>query len=448
MTHNFARIILLAFIGAVVAGCAKTDRNEATGKGFMVAVNAIVDAPDVQFRIEERTLGAIAFANATQANRYDDLNYTFNFDYSIAGASELTRLASRPLKIVRDTFYLFVLSGSLAAPEIIVWEDAIREWAGTESVFELAFANLSNELGPVDIYFDPAGTAPVLGNAVGSLAIGERIDTAEFAAGSYDLTLTAPDDPQTILYTSGTRSWTGASTDTLMIFDRDPSRTSTVTVRRVTQAGSATELADPRFPPAARFLHAAIDVGNVDIAPNNDFQNLVVADLAFDTLTDDTALVAGLNSYTYTEAGNQGGTIVEEETTVNPGYNYTLVLVGPAGDPDVLTIVSQRRPYATSGRLAFLQAAAAIDFLDIYLLEAGTSIDDSTAIYQFLPFKTAVVMSPIPANNYELTLTVAGEKTVIAGPVALDIVNGDVIDVFVHETVDPNVADVRVVRYP
>ncbi|MGB5247246.1 MAG: DUF4397 domain-containing protein [Woeseia sp.] len=450
MNRSLTSLAILALACTLITGCAKSNRQEATGKGALVAVNAIVDAPDIFFQIEQRNLGAAAFGGATTASRYDDLSYTFNFAVPVAGASSSERILSRQLDVVRDTFYLFAVGGTLAAPQLYLWEDAERTWDGTETVFELALANLNNEPGALDVYLLPPGVAPGIGNRLASLATGERLPTAEFATGEYVLTLTAADAPQTVQFRSATLTWPGASSSTLLILDKDPSRAGTgiASVRRVTQAGNSTEIADTRFPPSAQILHGAVALGNVDLAQNDDFGNLLAANLAFGTLTADTALVSGLNSYTFTDAGNQGAVIIDEDISVGDGLRHTFVLVGPDSDPDILTSVSVRRPYATSGRIGFTHAASGIAFVDLYLLKAGETVTDNGPQYAFVPFKTQVPLAAFAADDYELTVTISGEKTIVAGPVALDVANGDVLDVFVLETADPNTASLQVVRYP
>ncbi len=448
LSRVLSGVALFAISGVLLSGCAKTDRQEASGKGVLVAINAIVDAPDVAFRIEERSLGAVAFGNATPVNRYDDLTYIFNYDAPQAGTSEFTRLASRQLKVERDIFYLFALGGSLASPQIFLWEDAVRQWADTDTVFELAFANLSNDLGAVDVYFAAPGIAPALGNAIATLAYGERLATAEFAAGDYELIITPQGDTQTLLYTSGTRTFNAASSDTIVLFDADPSRNGNATVRLVGRAGTSVDIGDPRFAPTMTVLHAAIEIGNVDVAENGNFTNLIVSNLAFAEQGVNPQLTPGLNSYEFTDTGNQGASLAEEELNVTSGSNYRLTLVGPASSPDVLAAPNLRRPFATSGRISAQHAAAAISIVDIYLLETGASLDDNIPFFGFVPFKASAPLSSVKAGSYEVTVTPGGEKTAIAGPVALDISNGQVVELYILETADPNVAEIRIERFP
>lgn len=440
------RLLLLTLACLAGSACVESSREDATGKASLRGVNGIVDAPDVAFKIEERSLGTVAYGATTPVRRFDDLTYNFNFDASIPGEEQQRRLATRFLDVILDTAYLFVLSGTVSNAEIVLWEQPERQWNGSESVFELNFAHLNNTAGPVDVYFAAAGVAPAAGNAVATLTRGERLGPSEFAGGDYVLSVTPANDPQTILYSSTTRSYTAATTSTILLLDRNPSRTAELTVRQITAAGDSVDMFDPRFPPQGRVLHAAAGIGNVDLAENGDFGALVASDVALGEITADAPLTAGTNTYTFTDTGNQGAIILEREQIIGDGLYENLILTGSAAAPGALNTISQRRPFATSGRIDFVHAAAAFDTIDIYLLPAGESIDDAAPTSPQFPFGFTTGLAAIVADNYEITVALAGEKTVLAGPLAVDVANRDVLEIFVIEAADPNAVDVVIVR--
>ena len=55
-------------------------------------------------------------------------------------------------------------------------------------------------------------------------------------------------------------------------------------------------------------------------------------------------------------------------------------------------------------------------------------------------------MTPVLAGNFEITISVSGAKTVLAGPVDIALANRDVVEVFIMDTVDPNVMSLLVNR--
>ena len=131
-----------------------------TGKGSILAINAISTSPTISFFIEERALGNLEFKAASAKTQFDDFEYTLNFDALLAGESEQTRIASQLLQVVKDTEYTFVISGELATPTLTLWERAARVYAEGDTVLEASFGHFSPALGDVDIYFADAAIVP------------------------------------------------------------------------------------------------------------------------------------------------------------------------------------------------------------------------------------------------------------------------------------------------
>jgi Domain of unknown function (DUF4397) len=446
MTRTIRPVTLIVSLALLIAGCAESDRETATGKAQIRGFNAIAEAPGITFKIEERSLGSVAFGDSSPIQRYDDLSYNFNFDLLPLGSEDTQRLASQFVDVIKDTQYLFVLSGSLASPQMAVWSRDERAWAGTETVLQLDFLHAGSNVGAVDVYLAAPGVAPAAGNALGTLRFGERLPVAEYAAGQYVLTLTTVNDPQDVLFVSPTRTLAGATTDTIIILDSNPSRTADIFVRQLTGNGSVVDISDARFPPVARFLHAAIAVGNVDIAENDDFGNLLLGNQPYGDLSAEISLTAGNTDYTWTAAGNPGAIVLESTETIPAGFYTTLALVGKAADHDVMNIINTRRPVSTHGQISFVQAAANFNSVDIYFLTPGQAVADVNAASPNVPFKFTTGMTAVRANDYRVAVTAQGSKTVVAGPLDVPIANGDVVEVYLLDTVDPNTVSILVNR--
>ena len=147
MIRRLIALVVTIFVVTAVCGCVESARPETTGKGNIRGINSIVTSPDVIFLIEERTLGTVAFKQTSGFSPFDDLSYLFNFDVVLPGTIIPTRLTSEFIDVIVDHEYTVVLTGSLASPSSFVWDDTIREWAGTETVSEVTFAHLAPSLG-------------------------------------------------------------------------------------------------------------------------------------------------------------------------------------------------------------------------------------------------------------------------------------------------------------
>jgi len=433
---------------AAVSGCAESTREAATGKGSIRGVNAIVTAPQINFLIEERVLGIVDFKGNSGFNSFDDLRYNFNFDLLRPGIIEADRLTTQFIDVIADSEYTVVLTGTIANPSSFFWEDPIREWSGTETVFEIVFAHLAPSMGELDFYFAPPGTVPVMGQAVGSLTNGARLAILEFEEAPYELILTPKDDPATIVYQSVQLVPIAQIRATIAVFDADPTVTGNVGVSLFAEAGGSSVLSDVNFPPQTRTLHAAFGIENFDGYFDSDFANILFADIGFQELSPYADVPQAVTLVTLTPVGNSGAVIHEAELNIAPGTNSNIVLVGEPGSLLFAFLLNDGRSLETFPTIRILNASVSTETLDVYMLPPGTSIDDT-----LIPQITGI---PSLANTgfiatfegmLELTITLPGEKTPIAPPVILDLANGDTVDTVIVDTVNPGLVELLIVDF-
>ena len=441
----FALLAALAVVAAVTS-CTESSRAVATGKGNIRGINAVVSAPEIGFLIEERSLDNLSFKASSSFNPFDDLSYNFNFDLRLPGEAAATRLASQFIDVLADHEYTVVLTGSVANPSTLFFEDPVREWSGSETVFEAFFAHLAPSLGELDIYFAPPGTVPVLGLAVGSLTNGARLPGMDFEeATPYELILTPKDDPATILYQSVPFGVIAQTRVLLAVFDPDPSVPGNVAVNIIVQGGTSSVLADVNFPQQVRTLHAAFGTGNFDGYFDSDFANVIYPDIGFQELSPYADVTDATTLLTLTPVGNSGATIHEADITVAAGSRRTMVLVGMPGTLLFVALLDDARPLETFPVIRMLNAATNTGALDVYMLTPGTVIDENVAPrFQGFGQLLETGFTSSTAGMLELTLTLFGEKTPVATPLILDLANGDSVDIVIVDTVDPAMVEMIV----
>ena len=448
MTKHLRASIVAAFAVAMLSGCAETSLPEASGKGSISALNAIPGSPILTFLIEERTLGVAGYKGSVARQSFDDLSYNFNFDFRFLGDIETTRIATHFTDMVADTDYTLVLTGSVAAPVVTQWERPEREWMDTETVFEVAFAHLSPGLGDVDVYLAPIGTDPVLGEERAKPSFGDRVPEIDLESAEYEVTITARDDPATILYKSANVIFSARVSYLIGIFDADAAITGNISVRLITRTGSSSELPDPGFLPTLRTVHAAFGTENIDIYRDEDFTAPVFSNLGFGETTGDLPVPAETVAYTYTAVGNPGAIIDEKPQVTLAGQRSSTILAGMQGtNLRRIFLAGNRRSLVTHAKLRVIHAAANFDTLDFYFVETGTDITDLSPTIGGLSFPTGTDFSAQLANNYDVILTLPDEKTLLAPPMRIDLVNGDVVEALIMDTVDPMVANVVVTRF-
>ena len=257
-------LLALAALLVVSACGGDTKLPNPTGKANVRAINAIPGSPDITFLIEERVIGNIAYQSASSSNRYDDFSYTFNFEVLYQGDDEVTRFASQQIDFVADADYTMLLTGTIAAPTVTVFEGADRVFDAGATVFQTRFAHASTTWGTIDVYFAPDGTAPVPGEQVATLSHGEISGAMDFEGGEYVVTITTPKnpgeviDPADILYTSSPSSVPTQSQMIVTAFDGDANDIAPVIVRGLLGGGGIVRMSDPSYP-ATVSLPAFVD---------------------------------------------------------------------------------------------------------------------------------------------------------------------------------------------
>ena len=430
----------------LLSGCGETSLPTASGEGAIRGINGIVTAPDLNFLIEERTLDPVTYQGVSGFRDWDDLEYTVNFDYLPPGGADSVRVASQFIDVVANMEYTVVVTGSIANPSVVFWESEERVWDGTETFFEIDFAHLSPTLGQVDVYYELVGELPAVGNEVATLSFGDRIPHVQFENGDYVLYLTAPGDPTTVLYESIVIIGSTQQRTTIGLFDPDPSKTAPVGVTLFSQVGASQTLADTRFPPQLRVLHASIDTVNVDGYLDENLATLVYPNIAFKGLSQYEEAPDGVTPLTLTEAGNSANVVYEVQLSRFLNTRRTQALIEVADALLTRPLEDQGRPLETYPVVRITHLSKNVDAIDIYEVDPGTVIDE-TVFPKFLGIQTGLSTEFFATNSAgmrEFVLTLFLDQEPIATSLVLDLQAGDYVDIAILDTADPAVLELHV----
>lgn len=442
--------ILLAIIAAVfIAGCgSESSLPEATGKGSIRMINGIPTSPEIGFLIEERILDGVAYKNNSTPEDWDDLTYTFNFEITRPLLTGSERIASQVLDVVRDVEYTFVVRGSVDAPTVDLWQIPERNFSGAETVFEMRIGHAANALGTVDVYLGLESGAPDLGNLVATLAPGEVSTPADVEADSYIVTITAAGNPADIIYQSVPTPILSNQSVLITVFEGDANDTAPSTIRIFNQQGASSALTDARFPPTARFVHATTQLGTSDFYDDVALQNRIVADLAFGDITGDIDMAVGEIPITATAPGNVGAILFEDTLVTLAGSRVNYYLTVLADELNGAQVPVDRRSIETVARLTFFHSASNHDLVDLYIVDAGTSVVDALPRQIGLGYGLQSAAVGFSAASYDIYITEAGTKTVLEGPVSLEAALGDVFEAVLLDRVDPTLAEFKLFPPP
>jgi len=435
------RLLLLALLGVLLASACspESSRPKATGKGYIRVINAAVSAPNISFLLEERRLDSVPFKAITTSNPFDDLEYSVNFDYRFVNDVDATRLVSVPFKLNANNDHLFVFTGTLSAPSAFLRERPRRDWAGTETTMEIEIAHLSPQLGAVDVYFAPPGTAPALGNALATVSNGNITAPVEIEAATFVVTVTSPDNPADVLFESSGLGYAAAGSYIVALFDGDPSIPSPFSINVLTENGSSQELENVLAPQTLRLFHASADTVATDVYRGGDFTAPVISNTAFGSASPAVPSPAATTGYTFTEAGNVGNIVLEEDIAVTAGRRVTRFLVGQQANVSTVPTIDDLRPREDVARLRIFQGSLNHTTTDIYVLPAGTAVSDGFPRFFSQLFTSVTNYVELGPGSYDVYATAPGEKTVYVGPVSVNLVVGDIVQFALIDTADPAV---------
>jgi len=348
----------------------------------------------------------------------------------------------------KDTLHTIIATGDLAAPTLLTWQKPLRDWDGTETVFEAQFAHLADSLGPIDVYFDAPGVAPVAGAAIGTLSFGEILPVDDYTSGDFVYTATTAGNPGDILFTSTTFTPDPSGGFIITVFDGTANDPGEYAFKVTTDEGLTSNLNSDSVLPTVRFIHANSTIGATDIYTDNTVMNQILANHAFRDVTGDIDLASDLYTFTYTPAGNSGVILEESPLLVLGASHSQIYLFGDDTSPRASLRVPDRRSVETQVKFTFVHAATNHILVDLYLVETGTSIDDVFPEFiQVTPGAAPPTITP-NAGEYDMYLTVSGDKEVIVGPETITLELGDVLEYISYDTVDPTTADLVLIPLP
>ncbi len=306
----------------------------------------------------------------------------------------------------------------------------------------------ADAIGSVDVYIDLEGVDPVLGAQAATLLPGEVSPATDMEDAVYVVTITSAGDPADTLFQSAPTRIAANQSVLVTVFEGDANDTAPMFVGLFNQLGAFSAVPDPRFPPTARFVHATMDLGTSDIYDDAGLQNRIFADLAFGGATGDIDTAVGEIPITATAPGNVGAIQFEDTLTTVAGsrqnYYFTVLFDELVGTQ----VIVDRRSIETVARLTFFHSAINHEFVDLYVVEAGTTVDDVLPRQIALGYGLQTPALALDAGSYDVYITTTGEKTVLDGPVSLEAALGDVFEAVLLDRIDPSLTEFRLLPSP
>lgn len=415
-------------------------------------INAISDAPQVQFYVDDTSVATAEYGAAT--------------DYKAAHTGE------RPLKVaIRNaskletadpgytdigdsetydfqgpTDYTLVSAGTVANPRQFLITDTLRTDVEDNKI-EYQVINAapgSDAGGALDVLIAAPGAGIDVSQHVDDLEVGDYTEKnvldVEVASGADE------DDSRStsmsftirqggaVIYRSAAFTVAEQSRLLVMVVDNDGAAGSAPIKLMVfggIAAGSASILPHYQDPSEVRFANVSAEVSPIDLIIGSSATDVFAPSVAYGEASDYSPLPAATYNAIGTPAGNAGVFLFVNSLATAVGRSYTEYGQGTIAEMRGLLFTDDRRAVPSEARFRFLNASKAAT-VSVYLTKRGTTLGDldgespPTPNVASLAYRSASSQLVLDGGSYDAYFTVSGETEVFLGPVPLDLADGTV----------------------
>jgi len=177
-----------------------------------------------------------------------------------------------------------------------------------------------------------------------------------------------------------------------------------------------------------RVINDSPDAPALAITANGNLTSPLVATLPYEGFTDYLGIGELPDPYdlAITPASNLRDVLASQPVYLKAGTNYSLYALGSLAQIFPFITRDDYRGYSTQVRLRFIQGSPSAQLVDVYLTASGAGIENAMPNYEAMPFATDTGFVSYAQGSYDLTVTLAGSKTPIIGPVSIALDDGGV----------------------
>jgi Domain of unknown function (DUF4397) len=407
---------------ALLAGCSSSD-DDPPDTADVRFIHASPDAPSVNVEGQSSTLVAgLAYKSASPFRAFDVGTLNVRVDGIVPGGTA-TVIGPVDLTLAADTSYSVIALGEVAAIDALVIADPATMVAAGQVRAHVVHA--APNAPAVDVYVTAPGADLTQSAPLGSFAFGEDLGPVDVAAGDYEIRVTLPANPASVVFDSGTVSLPAGAD--LLITAVENTGPGAAPVSLVVADGEGSfEILDAATPAALRVIHASPDAPSVDVIVNDDFANPVLAGVPFPAFSDYLEVPAGTYNVKVTPAGNPGVIVIDADLDLEAGSASSVYASGLLASIAPYVLADDDRSIATEAKVRIVHMAPSAGLVDLYVTAPGADISTLAPTFAGVDFKAETGYVALPGGNYEVTVTVAGTKTAAIGPAAVTFSDGGV----------------------
>jgi trimeric autotransporter adhesin len=406
------------------------------------ALHASPDAPPVNIRVNgAQALSAVDYA---QGSAFLPVAATSRVEVEAIIPGGNAVVIDENLSLQFSTDYTVIAVGQVAAPvgPLLLSNPTVAPIAAGNLRAQVVHA--APGAPAVDVYVTAPGASLAASSAVNEtpLAYREFTGRAELAAGNYQIRVTPAGDRGTVVYDSGTLSLPAAA-DLLVVAVANTGPGESPIQLVALDGQGANVLRDVATPASVVAVHASSDAPAVDLLADDKstsaIETLVLArNVAFPAACRIPAVPApGSYALSVTAAGNPSVVALQFDLAPRKADVVTAIVTGYlAGTPALrpLALSTNERSVVTEARLRVTHASPGTGAVDLYLLADGASLATATPSFAAVPFGADTGQLSIAPGVYDVYVTPAGNRAVVAIEVQnLSLSGGEVLDVIARD---------------
>ncbi|GGB50971.1 DUF4397 domain-containing protein [Shewanella inventionis] len=383
-------------------------------------IHAGSDAPMVNVSIDgNQVLSGVDYAMSSGLLEVTSASYDIDVDAILADGTTLTVL-NTSLMAEPDMEYTAIALGKVADETLSLKlvSNPVADIAAGYARVQVLHAAPSVDL--VDVYVTAPGDDISAASPTVSANYMHVSTQLEVPAGDYQVRITAS-GLKDVVYDSGTIALSDMTDYFISAIPNTWSGDAPVALH-VALADAEVIVNDVNSGSDIRVVHAVADAPAVDVFLD-DATEPAVDMLSFGNATNYVNVFEGSHTVTVAaDADNDVVVIDAASVSLALAKSYSVLAVGSLTDNAIEPLVLDEltRRVATEAKLSVVHAAYSAPEVDVYLTDTA-DITDATPVLSSVPFKASSGSLSVTPGTYNISVTVAGTKTVAIGPLEVTL---------------------------
>ncbi|MEM6709919.1 MAG: DUF4397 domain-containing protein [Pseudomonadota bacterium] len=427
---------------ALLAGCDR-DQDSPTGPNGTISaggplvgfVHAVADAPPVTLQVGGSTIfSGIPFKSASYAG-FNATSGDAVVTVNVPGMMDPVEVFGPAAVSINDgQKFTIIAIGTADNITPIILDEARPNIATTQT--QVRVIHGSPDAPMVDVYVEAPGTDITGATPLGTIMFGDTLGPVTITPGDYQISVTPAGDNTTVVFDSGTVTFTGGEDLFAIAVNNTTTGDSPISLLLSDeQTGFATEVLNEGTPADVRVVHASPDAPNVDVFAGMS-TTPVFSNLAYTDVTMYESLMPGMmTQLRVTATGTTMPAVIDETLNLAEGFSYTVFAGGLLEDIAPIVFVDDNRSVSTEARVRIIHASPSAGDVDIFVVEPGTDItmpdedgEDIAPNFAGVAFEASTGYVSLEPGMYDVIVTAEDDedRMAVIGPATITVEAGGI----------------------